>query len=87
MILYAALRSIRPLCVPTDMDKEAGVLSGNFEGTCLPKELGYDPGKDVKGNSSWRSTCTTTLMHCNTAITAAKVLWSPRLYIRPYQIL
>ena len=62
MILYTAPRSIGPLYVPTDVSKGTKVLSGNFKGACPPKGLGYDPGKNVKGNGSWRSTRNPALM-------------------------
>ena len=52
MILYTALRSIGPLCIPTNVGKGAGVLCGNFEGVYLPKGLGCNPSKDMKGNGS-----------------------------------
>ena len=50
MILYAVLRFIGLLCVSTNVSKRAGVLSGNFEGACFSKGLGYDPSKNVKGD-------------------------------------
>ena len=56
MILYTAPRSIKPLYVPTDVGKGVKVLSGNFKGARPPKGLGYNPGKNVKGNGSWRNT-------------------------------
>ena len=69
------------------MGKGAGVLSGNFEGACPPKGFGCDPGRDVKGNGSWRSVCNPALMRWDAAIIMAKVLWFPGLYIRPCWIL
>ena len=56
MILYTALRFIGPLCIPTNMGKGVKALSGNFEGARPPKGFGYDPGKDIKGDGSWRNT-------------------------------
>ena len=87
MILYTAPRSIGPLCVPTDVGKGAGALSGSFEGARPPRGLGRDPGKDVKGNGFWRSARNPALMRWDVAITAAKVLWSPGSYTRPCRIL
>ena len=55
MILYTAPRSIRPLYIPTNVGKGAGILSGNFEGARPSKGLGYNPGKNIKGNGFWRS--------------------------------
>ena len=74
MILYAALRSIGPLCVPINVGKGAGVLSGNFEGAYSLKGFGRDLGRDVKGNGFWRSACNLVLMRWDTAIITAKIL-------------
>ena len=74
MILYAALRSIGPLYIPTDVGKGARVLSGSFEGARPPKGLGCNPGRDVKSDGSWRSTRNPALMRWDTVIITAKVL-------------
>ena len=63
MILYTALRSIRLLCVPTDVGKGAGVLSNNFKGAYSPKGFNRNPGKDIKGDGSWRNAYNPALMH------------------------
>ena len=63
MILYAALRSIGLLYIPTDVGKGTGVLSGNFEGARPPKEFGRNPDKNVKGNGFWRNTYNPALIH------------------------
>ena len=69
------------------MGKGAGVLSGNFEGAYPPKGFDCNPGRDVKGDGSWRSACNPTLMRWDAATIAAKVLWFPGLYTKPYRIL
>ena len=69
------------------MGKGAGVLSGNFEGVYPLKGFGCNPGRDIKGDGSWRSAYNPILIRWDTAITAAKVLWFPGLYTKPYQIL
>ena len=63
MILYMVPRSIGPLYIPTDIGKGTRALLSNFEGARPPKGLNYNPGKDVKGNGSWRNTRNPTLMH------------------------
>ena len=63
-----------PLCVPDDVRSGAGVLFGNLDRAYPPRGLGCDPGKDIKGNGSWRSAYKPVSMRYNTTITAAKVL-------------
>ena len=74
MILYTALRFIRPLCIFINVGKGAGVLSGNFKGAYLLNGFGRNPGNDVKGNGSWRNARNPTSIHWDTATTTAKVL-------------
>ena len=62
------------LCVLNDIGSGAGVLFNNLNKTYPLKGLGCDPGKDIKGNGSWRSAYKPVLIRYNTAITTAKVL-------------
>ena len=55
MILYMALRSIKPLCIPINVSKGVRVLSGNFKEIYFPNGFDYNPGNNIKGNNSWRN--------------------------------